>query len=462
MILQETGKLINPSPDPILIVDDDRKMRVIMKTLIESSGWTTIEACDGVQALEMYSKERPSVVLLDMLMPKMDGLETLRALKSLDSDLPVIIITAHADVSDAVNAIKIGAYDFIVKPPDLDTLTNIIRRAIEKSKLSRSFRVLDAAIDNSLESLLGSSSGMKKVIEQIRQVAFTDFSIIIQGETGTGKTTVARMLHNMSKRSLNPFVSVDVGNMPEALIESELFGHEKGSYTGAIDKQKGFFEVAAGGTILIDDFQNVPLYTQSKLLRAVEDKKIFPIGARQPVEIDVRIIVATNVDARKAMQENKLKSDLFFRLCEFTIDIPPLRERIDDIPYLSRNFMLEVAAELNKPMREISGVAIDRLKRYGWPGNVRELKNVIRRAVLIAESDVITEAHLEFLIGGGYGKKIYSSLLQRKLPTLKLKELEQIAIEEALEVTFGNKTEAASLLQIDCSTLHRKIKQMDT
>jgi DNA-binding NtrC family response regulator len=303
---------------------------------------------------------------------------------------------------------------------------------------------------------------MKKVIEQIRQVAFTDFSIIIQGETGTGKTTVARMLHNMSKRSLNPFVSVDVGNMPEALIESELFGHEKGSYTGAIDKQKGFFEVAAGGTILIDDFQNVPLYTQSKLLRTVEDKKIFPIGARQPVEIDVRIIVATNVDARKAMQENKLKSDLFFRLCEFTIDIPPLRERIDDIPYLSRNFMLEVAAELNKPMREISGAAIDHLKRYGWPGNVRELKNVIRRAVLIAESDVITEAHLEFLIGGGYGKKIYSSLLQRKLPTLKLKELEQIAIEEALEVTFGNKTEAASLLQIDCSTLHRKIKQMDT
>ena len=462
MILQETGKLINPSPDPILIVDDDRKMRVIMKTLIESSGWTTIEACDGVQALEMYSKERPSVVLLDMLMPKMDGLETLRALKSLDSDLPVIIITAHADVSDAVNAIKIGAYDFIVKPPDLDTLTNIIRRAIEKSKLSRSFRVLDAAIDNSLESLLGSSNGMKKVIEKIRQVAFTDFSIIIQGETGTGKTTVARMLHNMSKRSLNPFVSVDVGNMPEALIESELFGHEKGSYTGAIDKQKGFFEVAAGGTILIDDFQNVPLYTQSKLLRTVEDKKIFPIGARQPVEIDVRIIVATNVDARKAMQENKLKSDLFFRLCEFTIDIPPLRERIDDIPYLSRNFMLEVAAELNKPMREISGAAIDHLKRYGWPGNVRELKNVIRRAVLIAESDVITEAHLEFLIGGGYGKKIYSSLLQRKLPTLKLKELEQIAIEEALEVTFGNKTEAASLLQIDCSTLHRKIKQMDT
>jgi DNA-binding NtrC family response regulator len=461
MILQETGKLINPSPDPILIVDDDRKMRVIMKTLIESSGWTTIEACDGVQALEMYSKERPSVVLLDMLMPKMDGLETLRALKSLDSDLPVIIITAHADVSDAVNAIKIGAYDFIVKPPDLDTLTNIIRRAIEKSKLSRSFRVLDAAIDNSLESLLGSSSGMKKVIEQIRQVAFTDFSIIIQGETGTGKTTVARMLHNMSKRSLNPFVSVDVGNMPEALIESELFGHEKGSYTGAIDKQKGFFEVAAGGTILIDDFQNVPLYTQSKLLRAVEDKKIFPIGARQPVEIDVRIIVATNVDARKAMQENKLKSDLFFRLCEFTIDIPPLRERIDDIPYLSRNFMLEVAAELNKPMREISGAAIDHLERYGWPGNVRELKNVIRRAVLIAESDVITEAHLEFLIGGGYRNKIYSSLLQRKLPTLKLKELEQIAIEEALEVTSGNKTEAASLLQIDCSTLHRKIKQMD-
>jgi two-component system nitrogen regulation response regulator GlnG len=249
--------------------------------------------------------------------------------------------------------------------------------------------------------------------------------------------------------------------MPETLVESELFGHEKGAFTGADQKKKGFFEVAAGGTILIDDLQNVPLHTQSKLLRTVEDRKIFPIGTVMPVEIDVRIIVATNLDARKAMQENKLKSDLFFRLSEFIIDIPPLRERVDDIPYLGRNFMLEVAAELNKPMREISGEAIGRLKRYAWPGNVRELKNVMRRAVLIAESDVITAAHLEFLIGGGYGSKIYSPLLQRELPTLNLRELEQIAIKRALELTSGNKTEAASFLQIDYSTLHRKLKQMD-
>jgi DNA-binding NtrC family response regulator len=332
---------------------------------------------------------------------------------------------------------------------------------MEKYELARGFKKLDAAIDNSLESFLGSSNGMKKVIEQIRQVASTDFSIIMQGETGTGKTTVSRMIHNMSKRSRNPFVSVDVGSMPETLVESELFGHEKGAFTGADQKKKGFFEVAAGGTILIDDLQNVPLHTQSKLLRTVEDRKIFPIGTVMPVEIDVRIIVATNIDARKAMQENKLKSDLFFRLSEFIIDIPPLRERVDDIPYLGRNFMLEVAAELNKPMREISGEAIGRLKRYAWPGNVRELKNVMRRAVLIAESDVITAAHLEFLIGGGYGSKIYSPLLQRELPTLNLRELEQIAIKRALELTSGNKTEAASFLQIDYSTLHRKLKQMD-
>jgi DNA-binding NtrC family response regulator len=394
-------------------------------------------------------------------MPKMNGIETLRELKRLDSDLPVIIITAHADLKDAVNAIKLGAYDFIVKPPDFERLTLLISRAMEKYELARGFKKLDAAIDNSLESFLGSSNGMKKVIEQIRQVASTDFSIIMQGETGTGKTTVSRMIHNMSKRSRNPFVSVDVGSMPETLVESELFGHEKGAFTGADQKKKGFFEVAAGGTILIDDLQNVPLHTQSKLLRTVEDRKIFPIGTVMPVEIDVRIIVATNIDARKAMQENKLKSDLFFRLSEFIIDIPPLRERVDDIPYLGRNFMLEVAAELNKPMREISGEAIGRLKRYAWPGNVRELKNVMRRAVLIAESDVITAAHLEFLIGGGYGSKIYSPLLQRELPTLNLRELEQIAIKRALELTSGNKTEAASFLQIDYSTLHRKLKQMD-
>jgi DNA-binding NtrC family response regulator len=409
----------------------------------------------------MCRNERPSVVLLDMRMPKMNGIETLRELKRLDSDMPVIIITAHADIQDAVNAIKLGAYDFIVKPPDFERLTLLISRAMEKYELARGFKKLDAAIDNSLESFLGSSNGMKKVIEQIRQVASTDFSIIMQGETGTGKTTVSRMIHNMSKRSRNPFVSVDVGSMPETLVESELFGHEKGAFTGADQKKKGFFEVAAGGTILIDDLQNVPLHTQSKLLRTVEDRKIFPIGTVMPVEIDVRIIVATNIDARKAMQENKLKSDLFFRLSEFIIDIPPLRERVDDIPYLGRNFMLEVAAELNKPMREISGEAIGRLKRYAWPGNVRELKNVMRRAVLIAESDVITAAHLEFLIGGGYGSKIYSPLLQRELPTLNLRELEQIAIKRALELTSGNKTEAASFLQIDYSTLHRKLKQMD-
>ena len=449
------------SPNPILIVDDDRGMRVLMRAVLESRGLTSIEAIDGVHAIEMCRNERPSVVLLDMRMPKMNGIETLRELKRLDSDMPVIIITAHADLKDAVNAIKLGAYDFIVKPPDFERLTLLISRAMEKYELARGFKKLDAAIDNSLESFLGSSNGMKKVIEQIRQVASTDFSIIMQGETGTGKTTVSRMIHNMSKRSRNPFVSVDVGSMPETLVESELFGHEKGAFTGADQKKKGFFEVAAGGTILIDDLQNVPLHTQSKLLRTVEDRKIFPIGTVMPVEIDVRIIVATNIDARKAMQENKLKSDLFFRLSEFIIDIPPLRERVDDIPYLGRNFMLEVAAELNKPMREISGEAIGRLKRYAWPGNVRELKNVMRRAVLIAESDVITAAHLEFLIGGGYGSKIYSPLLQRELPTLNLRELEQIAIKRALELTSGNKTEAASFLQIDYSTLHRKLKQMD-
>jgi len=444
---------------PILIVDDDTEMRDVLQKVLHLNDFVTIDAADGIQALKLFGEKRPGAVLLDMRMPVMGGMDTLREIKKLDSDVPVIIITAHVDIPDAVEAIKLGAYDFIIKPPDFDQLAIIIRRAMEKSELSRRFRKLDAVIDNTLESFLGNSSGMKKIVEQIKQVAFTDFSIIIQGETGTGKTTVSRMIHNMSKRSRNPFVSVDVGSMPETLVESELFGHEKGAFTGADLKKKGFFEVADGGTLLIDDLQNVPLHTQSKLLRAVEDKKIFPIGAVTPVEIDVRIIGATNVDARKAIQENKLKSDLFYRLGEFTITMPPLRERINDIPYLGRNFMLEVAAELNKPMREISGDAIDQLKRYYWPGNVRELKNVMRRAVLIAESDVITSAYLEFLIGGGYGSSIYSPLLQRELPTLNLRELEQIAIKKALELTDGNKTEAASLLQIDYSTLHRKIKK---
>ncbi len=446
--------------NPILIVDDDRKTRDILKVILEAKGWTSAEACDGQEALDIYRNVNPSVVLLDMRMPKLSGLETLQELRIIDNDLPVIIITAHADVTEAVNAIKLGAYDFIMKPLDFEMLAIIISRAMEKRELSRSVRKLDAAIDGSMESFLGSSDSMKKVIRQIRQVAATDFSIIIQGETGTGKTTVARMIHNMSRRSLSPFVSVDVGSLPETLIESELYGHEKGAFTGADHKKKGFFEVAAGGTILIDDLQNVPLYSQGKLLGAVEDRKIFPLGSMAPVEIDVRIIVAINIDPDKAIAENKLKSDLFFRLSEFTISIPPLRERSDDIPYLCRKFLLEVGAELNKPMREISAEAIDQLKRYPWPGNVRELKNVMRRAVLIAESDVVTASHLDFLIGNGSGSSTSSPLLPIGLPTLNLRELEHVAIRRALELSSGNKKEAAALLQIDYSTLHRKIKQL--
>lgn len=443
----------------LLIVDDDDAMRTLVTDVLTSRGFAATEACDGVQAVKLFKERKFGAVLLDMRMPNMGGLDALREIKKLDSDTPVIIITAHADISDAVNAIKLGAYDFTVKPPDFDRLVIMLNHAIERVGLSREFKKLDAAIDSSLESFLGAGGGMKKVIDQMKQVASSDFSIIIQGETGTGKTTVANSIHNMSTRSRFPFVTVDVGSMPETLVESELFGYEKGAFTGAERKKKGFFELAEGGTILIDDLQNVSLYTQSKLLRAVEEKKFSPVGSLLSFDVDVRIIVAMNMDARKAVQENKLKQDLFFRLSEFIITIPPLRERTEDIPYLSRSFMAEAARELNKPMRELCDDALTLLKKYDWPGNVRELKNVIRRAVLIAESDCITSSHLEFLIGRGYGAKSYSPILQGELPTLNLKELEVIAIKKALEVTGNNKTEAASVLQIDSSTLHRKIKQ---
>ncbi len=445
----------------VLIVDDDPKMRVLMKAVLETKGFATLEAPDGAQAIKTFEDKRPAAVLLDLRMPNMGGIEALKELKKLDAAVPVIMVSAHADIGEAVQATKLGAYDFMVKPPDFDRLMIMLQRAIEKSELERGFNKIDAAVDNSLESFLGSSDSMKLVIEQIKQVAATDFSIIIEGETGTGKTTVARIIHNMSKRSRSPFVTVDVGTMPESLVESELFGYEKGSFTGADRKKKGFFEIAAGGTILIDDLQNVPLYIQNKLLRAVEDKKIFLIGSLLATAVDVRIIVATNIDSQKAVQEGKFRQDLFFRLSEFMINIPPLRERVEDIPRLARNFMNDASMELNKPMREISDDAIALLKKYPWPGNVRELKNVIRRTVLLSESDTITEGHIEFIIGGGYGTKMYSSLLKGELPTLNLRNLELIAIRKSLELTSGNKTEAATLLQIDYSTLLRKIKQFN-
>jgi DNA-binding NtrC family response regulator len=445
----------------ILIVDDEKESISILAEILHKNGFPTIETPSSREAIEIFTKERPDAVLLDLKMPDMDGIEVMQEMKKIDPDMPVIIVTGYGNIPIAVEAIKLGAYDFIVKPPKFDRLIFTLKRATDKLELERSVKRLNTAVITQLEWLLGKSQSMKGVIEQIHQVAWSDFSIIIQGETGTGKSTIARTIHNLSKRAKGPFITVDLGAIPETLVESELFGYEKGAFTGAEKKKKGFFEVSNGGTILIDELENMSPYMQSKLLRAVEEKKVYPLGSTQPVEIDVRIITAINTDIRQAVKEKRFREDLFFRFGEFIIELPPLRDRPDDISFFAQKFLIEAGIELNKQIREITDDAINLLKRYLWPGNLRELKNVIRRAVLRSNDGIIRIEHIEFIIiGDKYEDRDALPLIQDKGPSsMTIKEAEMKAIKQALEQTKGNKLKAALILQIDYKTLLRKIKK---
>ncbi len=436
--------------DNVLIIDDERSVRFTLNRFLTSHGFSSCEAANGIAGVETFRKERPILVLLDLKMPGMDGIECLQALKAIDPTVPVIIVTAHGDVPTAVKAIKHGAYDFILKPPDFDLLILTIQRAIEKQRLETTLKA-------SFETMFGKGRAMKMVVDQVRQVAPSDFSIILQGETGTGKSFIARAIHNLSKRADGPFVAIDMGTIPENLAESELFGSEKGAFTGADRKRKGFFEVSHNGTILIDELQNMSSFLQGKLLRVVEEKKLFPLGSTHPIDVDVRIISATNANIMHSVSENKIREDLFFRLGEFIIDLPPLRERIEDIPFFAQKFFLEAREELNKNIFAISDNALDLLMEYSWPGNIRELKNVVRRSVLLADGDTVTEEH----IGVNFNmKKTGSPDDFSSLPLLEVTvEAEKKAIKQALALNNGNRTKAAKTLNISHRSLLRKIKE---
>ncbi|HEB76683.1 MAG TPA: sigma-54-dependent Fis family transcriptional regulator, partial [Nitrospirae bacterium] len=440
---------------------DEHVVRLVLTEILESNGFSVIGASNGREALEVFRRDRPASVLLDLKMPDMDGRETLQELKKIDPDVPVIVVTAYGDIPTAVEAIKYGAYDFIVKPPKIETLVLTLKRAMERVELEREVRRLNTAVESSLEWLLGRSPEMKRVIQQIHQVAWSDFTIIIEGETGTGKSFIAQQIHSLSRRADKPFTSVDMGVIPEALVESELFGYEKGAFTGADKKKKGYFEMTDGGTLLIDELQNMSPLVQSKLLGVVEQKRIFPVGGTRPVDVDVRIIAATNTDIKESVKEKRFREDLFFRLSEFVITLPPLRERVEDIPFLANRFLMDAGAELNKQMKAIDDDSILLLMRYPWPGNVRELKNVIRRAVLLSDNGVVRPEHIDLLIDnkaedGGGGLPM---LPLKELSAMAAKDVEKKAIRQAMKMTKGNKTKAASMLQIDYKTLLTKIKE---
>jgi DNA-binding NtrC family response regulator len=440
----------------ILIVDDDDDLRNIVKDILIEEGFLTSEAPDGLIAIEIFKKDIPDAVLLDLKMPHMNGIETMKELLKIDRCVPIIILTAHGDIPTAVHAIKYGAYDFTLKPPEFDRLIITLKRAVEKRMLEMEIEKTHYNLELSLEHLLGKSNTIKKVIKQILQVSQTDFSVIIQGETGTGKSFVASAIHNMSKRTNKPLIAVDIGLIPDSLVESELFGHKKGSFTGAERDKAGYFEVAHHGTIFIDELENISPYMQGKLLTVIDKKKIYPLGSTTPVDIDVRIIASTNKDIRQSVLKKEFREDLFYRLGEFIIDLPPLRERIDDIPFFANKFIYEASTELNTQIKEITEDALVLLTKHNWPGNVRELKNVMRRALLLAKSDVINQECIEFLI---IEHDSYKDISPRSSLKNAVRALEKQQIQAALKKTSGNKTKAAELLDISYRTLFEKIKE---
>jgi DNA-binding NtrC family response regulator len=440
----------------VLLAEDENLTRRYLCDVLQQKGIQVIEAANGREAVERFRQQRPSAVILDLYMPVLGGLETLTELKEIDPNVPVIIVTASGDLATAIETMKMGAYDFLAKPVEPGKLILTVSRAIEKHRLGREIDRLHVFEEASLEWLLGRSPAMRRIIEQIKQVAVSDFSVILQGETGAGKTFIAKMLHNMSRRAKRPFVKVDLAALPETLMESELLGYEKGAFTGAVQSKKGFFETADKGTLFIDDIENLSPAVQSKLLGLVEEKTIYPVGGRSEIKVDVRIITATNRNIRESVMSGSFRQDLFFRLGEFIITMPPLRERPEDIIFFAGKFMEDAASELKKPLQSLSSEAADYLTAYHWPGNIRELKNVMRRAVLLSAEGMIEKEHIEFLIGERDEET--ESFLPMALKDA-VGKVEQKLIAKVLEVTQGNRAKAASILQIDVKTLRQKIAE---
>jgi DNA-binding NtrC family response regulator len=455
------------SKNTILIVDDEKDMRWALSQSLLAEGYKTIEAASGEQALQTLEKIEPEVVLLDKMMPGcLDGIEVLKRIKKMNPSIQVVILTAFGEIKSAVESVKLGAYDYLTKPFDESHLLLTIHRAIENRRLLYEVKTLRRKLENreSLESIMGKSPAIQEIHRAIEKVASTNFTVLIQGESGTGKEIVARAIHEFSPIASNPYVAVDCGAIPDTLVESELFGYERGAFTGAHQAKKGQFELADTGTIFLDEIGNLPYYVQQKLLRTIQERRVQRLGAKKAKRINVRFIAATNIPLEKKVEQGEFRTDLYYRLNEFIINIPPLRKRKEDIIYLAKRFVNEAQEELGKVVNGMSEGFVKALLKHPWKGNVRELKNVVRRAVLLCEGS-ISESHLIF---DEPGSEIVNPahLIWNPESIQPLKEItqsvisrvEKEVIQRTLQRTQGNKSKAARQLQVDYKTLLTKIK----
>jgi DNA-binding NtrC family response regulator len=464
----KAAALPDKSEAKILITDDNLMNRRLLAAVFESQGFQIRLAESGEEALKEIAAELPSVLLLDLRMPGMDGLEVLRKAKEVAPQLPVILLTAHGDLPDAVQAIKLGAYDFLARPINNDKLVLTVRRALERQQLMGEVqdlrRQLDAA--SSLGRFNTSGQAIRGIVHQIQQVAGSSLTVLIQGETGTGKELVARAIHQQSSRSAKPFVAIDCGAIPENLLESELFGYEKGAFSGADRRKEGYFQTAEGGSMFLDEVANLPVGTQAKLLRVIQERHVQPLGGTRSFPMNIRFIAAANEALDSQVSAGRFRQDLYYRLAEFIIVLPPLRERRDDILPLARRFQEEASVELRRPVQGISDAAAEILVNHNWPGNVRELRNLVRQAVLQASGPMIDVSDIRQV---GMKRTASASITAEVAVPMgsSLKEIsdsasaaaEKQAIVEALRASRGNKSRAARLLKVDYKTLHVKIKR---
>ncbi len=449
----------------LLVVDDDQASCRLLAAIFSLEGIEVHATHDGEAALARFATLRPDAVLLDLQLPDMDGLAVLARLRVASPQTPVVMLTADREVKTAVRAIQEGAFDYLAKPIHHDEIVLVVRRALERRALQDEVADLRRRVGDggTLTEQMGASPEIQRIVQQVGIVAATSFSVLVTGETGTGKELVAQAIHRESNRRAHAFSALDCGAIPEPLLESELFGHEQGAFTGAHKKKRGQFHLADGGTVFLDEIGNLPIGLQAKLLRVLESRQVHALGSAHATPLDVRFIAATNDDLSVRAADGRFRADLYFRLAQYTIVLPPLRERRSDIPHLARRFLEEVSVELRRPVQAIAPDALALLERHPWPGNVRELRNAIRQAVLETTDGVLHRAALAPFVVRSPVPRSHARPIERSLretADAAARDAERTAICETLRATAGNKSQAARALRTDYKTLHLKMKSL--
>jgi DNA-binding NtrC family response regulator len=460
---RRTSALENLTPGAILIIDDEAAIRESLETLLDLEGYTVCGAETGQEGLARIAERPFELVLLDFALPDINGMELLREIRERDPQLSVIMITAYGTVENAVKAMQGGAVNFIQKPWDNEKLLADVRAVVARRRAEEENIQLKRALKQryNFENIVGKSERMLRIFDLVAQVAPSRSTILIQGESGTGKELIAKAIHMNSPRKDRAFVPVNTGSMPADLLESTLFGHVKGAFTSAIASKKGLFEVADRGTIFLDEIGTMNLETQAKILRVLQDRKFMHLGGVQEIQVDVRIIAATNVDLKQAVRDGKFREDLFYRLNVITVELPPLRERKEDIPLLSEHFIRKFAEENARPARQVTPEALRPLMDYGWPGNVRELENVMERAVVLSSATHIGSDMLpDEIAGRGRAAQLVEYRPDASLFDI-MEDCERRVILDMLEKCDWNQTETANRFRIPLSTLNQKIKRLN-